>query len=416
MPPIRQHQQQLSNVEAIENIPPSSSSDPIDNNNKDKNRRGRRSPSINTRASRVGVTNFINVIKNLHPGESRNHFPITQETLQEYIDSKRKALIKAGSLEQYLQHMQAYNIALGFGWQEYNTTAAAANTITPAADVINMLVGMDIDNSNNNAARKMIYDTESQIQNHLSSCNEQSKTVSVVCFDTTSIPYVIMNQQANMSLSNLTSADSLQNLHQLYANIASLNLPSQWNTVDTSHLYYRIGNSQHFGLTDGSAFDCFWKAFIDNINEREKPAQLVLYKKQRRLHNAANYSNKNHNNERQPQTPESSTSASSPSSRKIHTFIGSTSETIVKSVTIRSKIKIYKQKIAIGENTTFASLIAFATNKAIPPAGKQFVIRSIDETLEYMPEDLVKVVLTGIEHADLLVMLENVGPIDFDYF
>ena len=65
---------------------------------------------------RVGVTNFINVIKSLHPGESINYFPITKETLQEYIDSKRKALIKAGSLEQYLQHIQAYNIALGFGW------------------------------------------------------------------------------------------------------------------------------------------------------------------------------------------------------------------------------------------------------------------------------------------------------------
>ena len=83
---------------------------------RDRNRRGKRSPSINTRASRVGVTNFINVIKSLHPGESINYFPITKETLQEYIDSKRKALIKAGSLEQYLQHIQAYNIALGFGW------------------------------------------------------------------------------------------------------------------------------------------------------------------------------------------------------------------------------------------------------------------------------------------------------------
>src|SRR6185312_11535111 len=52
----------------------------------------------------------------LHPGESMTYFPITKLTLQEYIDSKRKALIKAGSLEQYLQHIQAYNIALGHGW------------------------------------------------------------------------------------------------------------------------------------------------------------------------------------------------------------------------------------------------------------------------------------------------------------
>src|SRR6185312_9962071 len=76
----------------------------------------RKQPSIVTRASRVGVKNFINVMKSLHPGESMTYFPITKQTLQEYIDSKRKALIKASSLRQYLQHIQAYNIALGYGW------------------------------------------------------------------------------------------------------------------------------------------------------------------------------------------------------------------------------------------------------------------------------------------------------------
>jgi|SRR6185312_4597499 len=76
----------------------------------------RKQPSIVTRASRVGVTNFINVMKSLHPGESMTYFPIAKQTLQEYIDSKRKALIKASSLRQYLQHIQAYNIALGYGW------------------------------------------------------------------------------------------------------------------------------------------------------------------------------------------------------------------------------------------------------------------------------------------------------------
>ncbi|EXX54410.1 hypothetical protein RirG_234680 [Rhizophagus irregularis DAOM 197198w] len=111
--PISQHQNPSSSGEDdIENLSPKSdkSLSMVDK------KRGKRSPSINTRASRVGVTNFINVIKSLHPGESINYFPITKETLQEYIDSKRKALIKAGSLEQYLQHIQAYNIALGFGW------------------------------------------------------------------------------------------------------------------------------------------------------------------------------------------------------------------------------------------------------------------------------------------------------------
>ncbi|CAI2187253.1 7016_t:CDS:2 [Funneliformis geosporum] len=57
---------------------------------KERKMRGKRSTSIKTRASR--------------------------ETLQEYIYSKCKKSIKASSLEQYLQHIQAYNIALGFGW------------------------------------------------------------------------------------------------------------------------------------------------------------------------------------------------------------------------------------------------------------------------------------------------------------
>jgi hypothetical protein len=127
MPPIREHKPSSPSSQHQQN--PSSSEDDIDQSSpksdksssmlsvdKDRNKRGKRSPSINTRASRVGVTNFINVIKSLHPGESINYFPITKDTLQEYIDSKRKALIKAGSLEQYLQHIQAYNIALGFGW------------------------------------------------------------------------------------------------------------------------------------------------------------------------------------------------------------------------------------------------------------------------------------------------------------
>ncbi|CAG8601150.1 3736_t:CDS:2 [Ambispora gerdemannii] len=140
--------------------------------------------------------------------------------------------------------------------------------------------------------------------------------------------------------------ESLQNLRQLYTNIASLNLPSQWDTVDTSHLHCRIGNSQQFGLTDELAFTHFWKAFGDNINEYDKQIQLVLYR-------------------------ESSASASSP--QQIH---------------------------------------AFESTSAIP-SGKQFVIQSIDETFEYISDYLVKEVIT---QADLFVTLEDVGPIDFDYF
>ncbi|CAG8444609.1 7484_t:CDS:1 [Funneliformis caledonium] len=119
MPPIGEHQPSSSSQHH-----PNSHSSGEENHSptkslladKDRSIRCNRSPSINKRASRVGVTNFINVVKSLHQGESINYFPVTKETLQEYIDSKRKALIKSGSLDQYLQHIKAYNIALGFGW------------------------------------------------------------------------------------------------------------------------------------------------------------------------------------------------------------------------------------------------------------------------------------------------------------
>ena len=68
---------------------------------------------------------------------------------------------------------------------------------------------------------------------------------------------------------------------------------------------------------------------------------------------------------------------------------------MLKSVTVRSKSKIYKQKIAVADTTTFSTLISFAI-KVSPPAGKQFVIRTADGALEYMLDDLAReVILKG---------------------
>ncbi|GET53909.1 hypothetical protein GLOIN_2v1770935 [Rhizophagus irregularis DAOM 181602=DAOM 197198] len=50
------------------------------------------------------------------------------------------------------------------------------------------------------------------------------------------------------------------------------------------------------------------------------------------------------------------------------------------------------------DTTTFATLISFAI-KVQPPTGKQFVIRAADGALEYMPDDLVREVITGVEHT-----------------
>jgi hypothetical protein len=58
-------------------------------------------------------------------------------------------------------------------------------------------------------------------------------------------------------------------------------------------------------------------------------------------------------------------------------------------VTVRSKTKVFKRKIAVADTITFDTIIYFAI-KVQPPTGKQFVIRTADEALEYMKDDLVR--------------------------
>ena len=88
---------------------------------------------------------------------------------------------------------------------------------------------------------------------------------------------------------------------------------------------------------------------------------------------------------------------------------------ILKSVTVKSRTKVYKQKVAVTDTTTFASIIAFAI-KAAPPPGKQFVIGTVDGSLEYIPGDIVRNVIVDVEHAEVLVSLENARDIDFVEF
>src|SRR6266542_1367347 len=293
MPPIRDHQQSASpelqqNSEG-DSSPTSEKSASMLLVDKDRNKRvNKRSPSINTRASRVGVTNFINVIKSLHPGESINYFPITKETLQEYIDSKRKALIKAGSLEQYLQHIQAYNIALGFGWDghvfgpiikkaldelrnyEEETSLKTGNILVVSSGqpqqptLVNSVISQQLQqsqpsnpfsssmDSNFNSSTdvtkmenaidlytideddrfdpmneddELSFDGKKDLYIHVffffsftQSINQifileqdkiSKKVIYVVCFDTTTIPFVTMEQRAKVYLDNLNSPDPL---------------------------------------------------------------------------------------------------------------------------------------------------------------------------------------------------------------
>ncbi|CAB5390454.1 unnamed protein product [Rhizophagus irregularis] len=451
--PISQHQNPSSSGEDdIENLPPKSdkSLSMVDK------KRGKRSPSINTRASRVGVTNFINVIKSLHPGESINYFPITKETLQEYIDSKRKALIKAGSLEQYLQHIQAYNIALGFGWDghvfgpiikkaldelriyEDETSLKTGNILVVSSGqqqqptLVNSVISQQLqqtqpfsslDNnfltsSNNDLSMNLITIDEDEDTNKLSyddpidedisPLNENSKSISIVCFNATVIPFVILEQTAKVSLDNLTSPDPIQNLRQLYSNVSSLNIPKSWGNVDTSKLHYRIGTSEesfHYGLIDVSAFNRFWSSF--NEPEVGRDVQLIVYRESISLLTSGQ---RRFNASPEPMYPTSQ--PQSPNRRSLGLYYSPA----LKSVTVRSKTKVYKQKIAVADTTTFATLISFAI-KVQPPTGKQFVIRAADGALEYMPDDLVREVITGVEHTEIIVCIEDVGPpVNFDYF
>ncbi|CAG8459122.1 956_t:CDS:2 [Racocetra fulgida] len=364
MPPMREHQsleaQHIPSASSEDEDPSSpAKSDKSTSPSTDKDRkRGKRSPSINTRASRVGVTNFINVIKSLHPGESINYFPITKDSLQQYIDSKRKALIKAGSLEQYLQHIQAYNIALGFGWdghifgpiikkaldelrshEDEMLKSSNSQPIMSTSDTLDTIMSssasvpeaMTIDNRIPDLFTIDESDVD-HIESDMTSFREQensSKLIPTVCFDTTKIPFTLLDQCVKINLDNLNSNEPLQNLRQLYLKVSSTNFPKSWGSVDTLKLYYRIGTKndpQHFGLFDESTFNRFWTSF----NDRED-VQLVVYR------NA-------------------------------------------------------------------------------DPAGKQFVIRASDGALEYVPSDIVREVIVGVEHTDLIVSVEDIKQIDFDYF
>ncbi|CAB4440528.1 unnamed protein product [Rhizophagus irregularis] len=175
----------------------------------------------------------------------------------------------------------------------------------------------------------------------MSPLNENSKSISIVCFNATVIPFVILEQTAKVSLDNLTSPDTIQNLRQLYSNVSSLNIPKSWGNVDTSKLHYRIGTSEesfHYGLIDVAAFNRFWSSF----NEPEVGRDVH----QRRF-----------NASPEPMYPTSQ--PPSPNCRSLGLLSG---------------IKIDEKKIAVADTTTFATLISFAI-KVQSPAEKQSVIR-----------------------------------------
>ncbi|RHZ48826.1 hypothetical protein Glove_541g70 [Diversispora epigaea] len=400
-----------------------------------KPRRRQRSVSLTTRASRCGVKNYVNVLKSVHPTVEL-FFPVTKQYLQEYIDAKKKqGTIKANSLDQYFQHIESYNMALGHGWdsQEFEPMMR---------EVLEDLVQNEEKCNGTRKNTSTPEDEEDELLSHedsngtSSSSSSSSQFIPLVCFDMAHDPPVKIDRQIQISISNVDPiAEPNLALQQLYRNISNAKFPKKWGKVDPNNVYYRSGtwkDAQHTEIIDEDTFNRFWE---DLTNQRVgEEVQLLVYTKQRNTVPAQNMTIQPTTIQQDtemtavtsklslaPPTPRKSPprlqqvppaldfSSGPESSAPSPTFLQ------LKSVTVRSPNRIYKQNIAITDKTTFSSLLTFAIKRP-PPTGKQFLIQSSDGELEYMPEDPVRNVIHGTIHADVVVKVEDIREIDFNQF
>ncbi|CAG8541551.1 11687_t:CDS:2 [Diversispora eburnea] len=251
----------------------------------------------------------------------------------------------------------------------------------------------------------------------------------------THVPPVKIDRQIQISISNVDPiAEPNLALQQLYQNISNAKFPKKWGKVDPNNVYYRSGtwkDAQHIELVDGDTFNHFWED-LTNHREGGEEVQLLVYTKQRNIVPAQNMTIQpttiqqdiemtavTSKSSLAPPTPRKSPprlqvsaldfSSGPESSAPSPTFLQ------LKSVTVRSPNRVYKQNIAITDKTTFSSLLTFAIKRS-PPPGKQFLIQSSDGELEYMPEDPVRNVIHGTIHADVVVKVEDIREIDFNQF
>ncbi|CAJ0752305.1 671_t:CDS:2 [Entrophospora sp. SA101] len=456
-------------------------------------RRTKRSPSLNTRASRVGVTNFINIIKSLHAGEQIPYFPITEKLLEEYINAKRKSMIKSGSLEQYLQHIQAYNISLGFGWNGLifgpiiKKALDELRTVEEEVIKTSLILQQHHNNINNDSLSSndkemvmMIIDDEIDEQ------TKSSKKFTVICLDANSNDSIQLDQQIEIYLDDMNFPKSNQTYKNFHSNVVSSTaFPTSWGNVDVKKLYYKVirknkkektlvenktkvvdddakgngiimmienddSNNKDIGdknvdeskkttaikkkavasnnnddycndviieLNDEDSFNKFWKIVKNIYNETDDKEDL----KGKGEGGPVNHDKNPDDNDAEDDEYECEIQLilyrknNIPHIITLHTLLQEILLLIVivittpllKSVTVRSKKKVYKQKVAVSDTTTFSSVVTFAINNASAPPNKQFVIRSADSSLEYIPNDLIREVISGVEHTDIVVSLEN---------
>ncbi|CAJ0854051.1 9631_t:CDS:2 [Entrophospora sp. SA101] len=378
-----------------------------------------------------------------------------EKLLEEYINAKRKSMIKSGSLEQYLQHIQAYNISLGFGWNGLIFGPIIKKALDELRTVEEEVIKTSL----------ILQQHHNNINNDSLSSNDKEMVMMIIddeIDDANSNDSIQLDQQIEIYLDDMNFPKSNQTYKNFHSNVVSSTaFPTSWGNVDVKKLYYKVirknkkektlvenktkvvdddakgngiimmienddSNNKDIGdknvdeskkttaikkkavasnnnddycndviieLNDEDSFNKFWKIVKNIYNETDDKEDL----KGKGEGGPVNHDKNPDDNDAEDDEYELTTP-------------------LLKSVTVRSKKKVYKQKVAVSDTTTFSSVVTFAINNASAPPNKQFVIRSADSSLEYIPNDLIREVISGVEHTDIVVSLENSQGVDFDYF
>ncbi|CAH1765023.1 13632_t:CDS:2 [Entrophospora sp. SA101] len=382
-----------------------------------------------------------------------------EKLLEEYINAKRKSMIKSGSLEQYLQHIQAYNISLGFGWNGLifgpiiKKALDELRTVEEEVIKTSLILQQHHNNINNDSLSSndkemvmMIIDDEIDEQ------TKSSKKFTVICLDANSNDSIQLDQQIEIYLDDMNFPKSNQTYKNFHSNVVSSTaFPTSWGNVDVKKLYYKVirKNKKEKTLVENKTKvvddDAKGNGIImmienDDSNNKdigdknvdESKKTTAIKKKAVASNNNDDYCNdviielndedsfnkfwkivKNIYNETDDKEDLKGKGEGGPVN---HDKNPDDNDAEDDEYEFRSKKKVYKQKVAVSDTTTFSSVVTFAINNASAPPNKQFVIRSADSSLEYIPNDLIREVISGVEHTDIVVSLENSQGVDFDYF